>query len=87
MCKYCDGSSILIKAYKDDLDNLIFFAKKDNDMVSKAEVVKHIGSEEVNVSIDRGYLRLTYGEDIACLDHSEGMLKINFCPVCGELIK
>lgn len=38
--------------------------------------------EEIQVVIDRGYLRLGYTDDMNCLDHGE-KIKINFCPMCG----
>lgn len=34
----------------------------------------------------RGYIRLVFDEDDACLDHSY-KYKVNFCPNCGEKIK
>ena len=41
-----------------------------------------IDDQEVQVIVDRGYLRLGEVDDMNCLDHG-GKIKINFCPMCG----
>ena len=41
------------------------------------------GYEEMQIIIDRGYLRLGFTEDMQCLDHGE-KIKIKFCPMCGR---
>lgn len=38
---------------------------------------------ELQVIVDRGYLRLGLIDDMQCLDHGE-KIKINYCPMCGE---
>jgi hypothetical protein len=42
-----------------------------------------VGTEELQVIIDRGYLRLGYKDDMQCMDHGEKR-KINYCPECGR---
>jgi len=38
---------------------------------------------EMQVIVDRGYLRLGFTDDMQCMDHGE-KIKINYCPMCGE---
>ena len=40
------------------------------------------GEEELQLIIDRGYLRLGRRDDMDCLDHGE-KVKIKYCPMCG----
>ena len=39
------------------------------------------GYEEMQIIIDRGYLRSGFTDDMQCMDHGE-KIKINFCPIC-----
>lgn len=43
----------------------------------------YTGDEEIQVIIDRGYLRLGYTDDMQCMDHGE-KIRINNCPMCGR---
>jgi hypothetical protein len=43
------------------------------------------GYEELQVIIDRGFLRLGYTDDMQCMEHGE-KIKINYCPICGNKI-
>jgi hypothetical protein len=81
MCKYCDGSNhfLLNDEFLVCEDILILAGESNIDMTGN-QLLKF--KECVDVSIDRGYLRMV-GEDNSCIDHGE-RIKINFCPVCGE---
>lgn len=43
---------------------------------------QYTGDDEIQVIIDRGYLRLGYTDDMQCMDHGE-KIKIHYCPMCG----
>ena len=40
------------------------------------------GRYDLQVIVDRGYLRMGDADDMQCMDHGE-KIKINFCPMCG----
>ena len=41
---------------------------------------------ELQIVVDRGYLRLGCADDMQCMDHGE-KIKINYCPMCGERMR
>lgn len=85
MCKYCNNDEILLSGKLEVLSDLAFFGNKDLDQVYVQDVKQFLEDELVRVFYDnRGYLRLTVGDDIGCLDHSEDRIKINYCPMCGK---
>jgi hypothetical protein len=44
------------------------------------------GDEEMQIIVDRGYLRLGFSDDMQCMDHGE-KIRINYCPMCGKDLK
>ena len=83
-CEFCIVEKDLLSCYIESLDNLFLFGLKNDDTIEVSKIRKALGSEEVRVFFDRGYLRLTMGEDIGCLDHSLDYIKIKYCPNCGR---
>jgi hypothetical protein len=47
---------------------------------------QYTGDEELQIIIDRGYLRLGWTDDMECMDHGE-KIKIKYCPICGRDLK
>lgn len=43
------------------------------------------GYTELQIIIDRGYLRLGQTDDMQCLDNG-GKLRIKYCPMCGKML-
>lgn len=85
MCNYCSNDEVLLSGNIEVLSNLAFFGNSDLDKVYVQDVKQFLENEIIQVFYDnRGYLRLTIGDDIGCLDHSEDRIKINYCPMCGE---
>lgn len=84
MCRYCQQEKPLLKGIVDQFQQASIFGLEKNDMLP----VKNIWIEEevAQVFIDRGFMRLTIGDDIGCLDHSVDLMKVNFCPNCGDKI-
>lgn len=87
MCKYCKEDEMLLQDEIEKFDDICLFMKKDEDTIATKVIKQFIGTEKLRVFIDRGYLRVTIGDDIGCLDHSVDRIKINFCPNCGEKIE
>jgi hypothetical protein len=54
--------------------------------VATAAFETFTGYEEMQIIIDRGYLRFGFTDDMQCMDHGE-KIKINFCPMCGESLQ
>lgn len=88
MCKYCndDNTKDILKSDIDELDDIFLSFAKDTDEFKASYIRTFYEAEKLGVFYDRGYLRLTRGDDIGCLDHSEDRVKMNYCPMCGRKI-
>ena len=84
MCDYCDNGKVLLKGKIDKFNDICLFGLKDEDVIRVRELKAYFEEERIRVFYDRGYIRLTVGDDIGCLDHSEDKIKINYCPMCGR---
>lgn len=60
------------------------YCNKEKQLLTK-EIYDLVNNalDELQVIVDRGYLRLGYTNDMQCIDHGE-KTKINFCPHCGR---
>lgn len=87
MCDCCSEGKPILKGTITHFNDICLFGKKDEDTITIGELRKFFEERPVEVVIDRGHLRLTEGEDTACLDHSIDYVKISHCPVCGSDIK
>lgn len=88
MCKYCEEDVVLLKGNVEILSGLAFFgSNSDLDKMYIKDVKQLLEEEVIQVFYDRGHLRLTIGEDIGCLDHSEDRIKVNYCSMCGGKIQ
>ena len=76
MCNFCEKESTLLE--KEDLISEISFGWGDIK-INRSECFEY----NLNLFIDRGYLRLVNPDDSDCLDHGN-KIKIHFCPMCGE---
>ena len=86
MCEYCKEEKDLLKGEIEKFNDICMFMKKDEETIPVKTIRECFETEEVRVFIDRGYLRLTQGEDIGCIDHSIDIIEVNFCPNCGSKI-
>lgn len=88
MCKYCneDENANLLESDIEMLDDIFLCFAEDSLMIKAGDIRKHYETEQLRVFYDRGNLRLTKGDDICCLDHSEDRIEISFCPMCGRKI-
>lgn len=85
MCDYCEHGKVLLKSNIEVLSNTFGFGCRIEDVIIYKDVYDSLEKESVRVFYDsRGALRLTFGDDIGCLDHSEDTIKINYCPMCGK---
>lgn len=84
MCKYCENEVDLLAAEVEELDDIFLTFADDRQQFTAGHIRTFYDINQVRVFYDRGYLRLTKGEDVGCLDHSEDRIKINFCPICGN---
>ena len=66
------------------------FCKEEKQLITKNVAIEIFGTlagyEEMQIIVDRGYLRLGFTDDMQCLDHGE-KIKINYCPMCGNRMK
>ena len=83
-CEYCEKEKPVLKGTVSHFNDICFFGQKDEDTITFGELRKYFEENSIEVFIDRGHLRLTEGEDTACLDHSIDYVKISYCPVCGR---
>ena len=86
MCK-CREDVPILKGNIEKFNDTCLFGMKQDDNLSIKTIQEAFEEEIVQVFIDRGFLRLAIGDDLGCLDHSVDLVKVNFCPMCGEEIQ
>jgi len=69
MCEFCENKKQLLI--------------KEIPEVCYGDDIQFIGFEDLQVIVDRGYLRIGCVGDMQCMDHGEN-IKIDYCPICGR---
>lgn len=85
-CEYCDENEAkdILNSEIDELDDVFLTFSDDSDVFDARYIKTFYELSNLRVFYDRGCLRLTRGDDIGCLDHSEDRVVIKYCPMCGR---
>ena len=83
-CDYCNGNVALLSSEVMMFNDIVLYGMGDMEYVYACEIRKALEEIKISVFLDRGYLRLTEGNDTSCVDHSLEYKKANFCMNCGR---
>lgn len=86
-CEYCKDEDDILSSDLEVIDDIFITFSKDDDTFTSKYIKGFYETERLRVFYDRGYLRLTKGDDIGCLDHSEDRIKANYCINCGKKLQ